>query len=49
MTEPCLGGQCARERLEFSKIDGDNRACRGSSTSDNNPRNYIIASGQDYM
>jgi len=32
-------------KLEFSKIDGDNRACRGSSTSDNNPRNYIIASG----
>lgn len=32
-------------KLEFAKIDGDNRACRGSSTSDNNPQNYIIASG----
>ena len=36
--------QCLR--LEFSNIDGDNRACRGSSVSDNNPRNYIIAEGQ---
>ena len=30
----------------FAAVDGGmNRACRGASTSDNNPANYVIVSG----
>ena len=33
-------------RLEFAPIDGADRACRGSSTTDNNPAHYRVVSGR---
>ena len=33
-------------RLEFAPIDGADRACRGSSATDNNPAHYRVVSGR---
>jgi len=37
------GSQCLK--LEFAPIDGADRACRGSSATDNNPAHYRVVSG----
>lgn len=33
-------------RLEFAAVEGPDRACRGGSTTDNNPAHFSVASGR---